>query len=124
MAFLGSAELADIRADLEDTFPTTCTISAKENVANGVGGFTPTWTARSTAVACRLAPAGVGSGESVLAEQIRAGQVWHLSVAWDQTLEATDHVTVDGNEYEVMQINRNESELFCKRAQVTRWPSS
>jgi len=119
--WLDADELADIRTDLEATLPITCTISYRTNVAGGMGNTVPTWTARGTAIACRLAPAGVGSGENVSAEQLRGGQVWNLSLHWDQAIEATDKVTVSGNEYQVMQINRDEAELFCKRVQVTRW---
>jgi len=120
MAFLTTTELADIRADMEATLPTTCTISYKTVTADGAGGGSVTWTARGTAIACRLSPQ-TGGYSGITQERLQEGQVWVLSVANDQTVVHSDKVTVGGNDYRVQQINTDESEITLKRVYVVRW---
>ena len=120
MTFLSSQELSDIRDHMEATFPTTCIIEYPTQTADGMGGYTTTWTARGT-VACRLSPAGFGRNSGVTQERLQEGQVWNLTVAYDQTVENADRVTVSGSVYQVQQVNTAESELFIKRVAVIRW---
>lgn len=121
MTFLGTTELADIRTATEGTLPDTCSITYTTTVSDGMGGQTPTDVSRGTAIACRLSPAEMGSRSGISQERLQEGQVWVLSLHWDQTVAHGDKVTVGGNVYRVQQINTDESEIFLKRVFVVRW---
>ncbi len=116
MGFLETAELADIRADFEATFPTTCTITAVTRTASGSGGWSESESNRGTAIACRLAPVTARSFPGLTAEQVQEGRLMMLYLAHDQTVEVTDKVTHGGVTYHVRQLNDGESELFMKTA--------
>ena len=117
---LDTTDLADLRLDLEDTLPTTCTIAYVTRTADGMGGWTQSWTNRGTAITCRLSPAGSGYA-GISAERLQEGQAWVLSLHHDQAIEVDDKVTVGGNEYRVLQINADESEIVGRRVNLVRW---
>ena len=121
MAFLSSAELNDMRDHAEATLPTTCEIDYVTRTADGMGGFTQSWTARGTAIACRLTPARLGSHSDITADTLLEGQTWTLSVPYDQTVAVDDKVIVNSSTYRVSQVNTGESEILVKRAYVVRW---
>ena len=121
MAFLTTAELADIRAHLTATLPTTCAIYYITKTRDGAGGWTETWTARGTAIACRLAEAGIGSFAGITQETIKEGQVYLLTLDYAQTIDLEDKVTVAGNDFRVTGLNTDTSELMAKRAKLERW---
>jgi len=121
MAFLTTTELADIRTHMEATLPDTCTIEYVTRASDGMGGWTKAWTARGTAIACRLSPAMTGAYMGVTQEKLQEGQAWVLSVVHDQTVAVSDRVTVDSSAYRVSRVNVNESEIALKRAYLVRW---
>jgi hypothetical protein len=124
MAFLSTSELADIRSAFAATLPDVCTIEYPTEVSDGMGGGSASWAARGTAIACRLSADAIsafGRKAGITAEQVREGFVWTLSVAYDQTLEVKDRVTVSGKAFEVLQVSTGGSEMALKRAQVVRW---
>lgn len=114
MAFLTTAELADIRTHLAATLPDTCEIQYVTETRDSIGGSAKEWTSRGTAIACRLGPLRGRFG--MLAEQIREGQFWTLHLAYDQTIEVTDKVLINSTAYQVLQVNDDESEKFLKKA--------
>jgi len=119
MGYLGADELANIRAHLKVTLPDTCTIQYPTWVSDGMGGGTHVWTARGTAIKCRLAPKGGGQA-FITQAQVKEGMAWVLSLPHDQTVEVEDRVLVDSNTYQVTQVNVDESELGLKRVFVER----
>lgn len=120
MAFLGTDELADIRTHLTATLPTTCVIEYVTKTRDGAGGVTESWTARGT-VACRLAEAGIGSYQGITQDTVREGQVWNLTLDYNQTISREDRVTVNGSYYRVTGVNTDTSEILVKRAELVRW---
>ena len=121
MAFLTASELSDMRRHLNATLPDTCAIYYVTRTSDGMGGVTEAWTARGTAIACRLSPARVGSQSGITQETVMEGQVWNLSVAHNQTVALDDKVTVSSDTYRVTQVNTNESELGMTRVYLVRW---
>ncbi len=51
---LPTAELTQLREDLEGCLPDTCNILSLTRASDSQGGWTETWGTASTAVACRL----------------------------------------------------------------------
>ena len=121
MAFLTSQELADARTHYEQTMPATCAIYYITRTADGAGGQKEVPVARGTAIPCRLAEANFGSYSGITAAQMKEGQVWYLTVPYDQTVARDDKVVISGNTYRVQQINEDESDLFARRVRVVRW---
>jgi hypothetical protein len=56
----------------------------------------------------------------VRADQYTEDRMWILSVAYDQTVEVTDRVTVGGNVYHVRAMNDDDTERLLKRAMLER----
>lgn len=112
---LTDAEVTAMRTHLTATLPDTCEIDYVTRTADGVGGYTEAWTARGTAIACRLSPANQGREAQITGAQVREAQVWVLSVAYDQTVTVQDRVVVGGKTYRVTQVNEGESEIGLVR---------
>lgn len=121
MAFLTTSELTTIRADLTATLPTTCAIYYLAKTRDGSGSWTDGWTARGTAIACRMAEAGVGSFSGVSQDKVMEGQVYNLTLDYNQTIDVEDKVTINSNDYRVTGVNTDTSEVLAKRAKLVRW---
>lgn len=117
MSWLTAGELADLRDHFDDTLPGTCVIEYVTNSTTGMGANSPTWTGRGT-VSCRLYPA-TGRAAAMFgltAEQISERRFWNLALAYDQTIEVTDRVTIGSTTYQVVQHTGGESEAMLKFA--------
>jgi hypothetical protein len=122
--FLTAGELASLRAAFAATLPDVCTIEYPTEASDGMGGGSVSWLSRGANIPCRLSADAIsafGRKAGITAEQMREGLVWTLSVAYDQTLEVKDRVTVGGKVFQVLQVSTGDSEMALKRAQVVRW---
>lgn len=99
----------------------TCKIESRGMTADSIGGWSETWTPRGSAIPCRLYAIETRMGEAgVRADQYTEDRMWILSVAYDQTVEVTDRVTVGGNVYHVRAMNDDDTERLLKRAMLER----
>jgi hypothetical protein len=110
-----SAELARIRADMEDaTLPDVCNILSLSQTSDGQGGLTDTWTAAYTNIPCRLdlfTSRGVGliGAEIVVGAALKAYTTWILSVPHGTVLTSGDRVSVSGNTYNIIEVDSGRS---------------
>jgi hypothetical protein len=120
MAILTASELSAMRDHLEAHLPDTCEIDSMARTSDGAGGWTEAWTARGTAIPCRMAHVITQRFQGVTLSQMREGYTWMLTVAHDQTVALTDRVIHKGLTYQVVQINTSDSELVGTRVELQR----
>lgn len=113
---LSDTELARLRAAHESYMPSTCTIAYQTNTADTIGGWTESWTTRASSVPCRIAP--LTGGENVEGERVMQGTGWVLTLHHDQTITATDRVTVGGKTYQVTRIFDRHSYQTATRVEL------
>lgn len=120
MATLTASELSAMRDHVEAHLPDTCEIDYVTRTSDGAGSWTEAWTARGTAIPCRLAHTRIERFEGVRLSQLREGYTWVLTVAHDQTVALTDRVIAGGNTYQVVQVNIGDSEIVGTRVELQR----
>lgn len=99
----------------------TCKIESRIMTMDSIGGWSETWTARGSAIPCRLAAVTSRMGMAgVRSDQYTEDRQWMLTVAHDQTVEETDRVTVGGNVYQVRAVNDDDTEILLKRVVLER----
>jgi len=102
---LTSDELAQLRADLEDLLPDTCTIQADGGSVDSAGHVTPSWSNTATGVACRLDPFTVRSdSRGVIAQQEATRTYYTLTLPHDTTIDTGNRVIVGGLTLEIQQL--------------------
>lgn len=87
-----AAELADIRAAMVPRLPDQCTILRYSRVSDGAGGYTETWTADPSSVACRIAPSGRSAAEQLVAGRVGSVEIYVGTFQYDVTLGGRDQV--------------------------------
>jgi SPP1 family predicted phage head-tail adaptor len=115
---LSAAELADMRAAVEELMPDTCNLLTSTYTPDGAGGGTLTWGTVSAAVACRL---DIESGM----EQIAGGAMQPftrtvLSIPYDTTITNEYRVEHGGYIYNVKATNLDQSWPIVKRVELSR----
>ena len=104
---LTAAELAQMRADLSELFPDTCSIMALSQTSDGAGGFTESWGASTSNVPCRVDyKAG---GESVTAEAITPYQQAVISMGYAVVVTPANRIQVGSNVFSVQAGNAGQS---------------
>lgn len=121
MSWLNEFDLTAARADVANLLPDSCVIQAKTLVSDGAGGNTVTWAAvTSGTVACRLDP--VASRTRILdniATQESIVVVYQLTVPYAAPLAVDRRVIHDGNTYEIVQMDIDQSKRVARRAIVS-----
>lgn len=98
---LTAAELADMRSVQAEAMAGTAVISRKTLTADGMGGFTETWSAAGT-VSCRVWPARESGAESLIADRITEADAWVITVPYATDVTAKDRIVADGRTFEVV----------------------
>lgn len=103
---LTPAELLGTRLTQVDAMPGTCTISAKTNDSDDMGGRKESWSPVASAVACRLSPlTNVNVDvETVVMERFQGRSLWQLTVPVTEAVSHNNRVTVGSTVYEVVQV--------------------
>ncbi|MCC6614218.1 MAG: head-tail adaptor protein [Anaerolineae bacterium] len=102
---LSSSELAQLRADLEELLPDTCTIQADGGSVDSAGHVTPSWSNTATGVACRLDPFTVRSdSRGVIAQQERTRTYYTLTLPYNTTIEYGNRVIFGSLTLEIVQL--------------------
>jgi head-tail adaptor len=120
MSLLTDDELADLRSDILDTLPDTCTIQRSTNTADSYGFADDSWANSSTGVRCRLDPDHRRNSENTAGEKESTRVFRILTVQYDADLRAGDRVVVGSNTYEVVELDDDHSLRAVRRARVAR----
>lgn len=111
---MSAAELAKLRADLEDVaLPDTCVLQLATSVSDGQGGFTDTWAAAGT-VACRLD--NLSGSRKPIGQAIQPFNSWVLTVPQSATIDTSYRAVVNGFTFAVIAVSDVGSWLACQRA--------
>ena len=118
---LPSAELSQIRADLETLLPDTANILSLTRTSDSQGGWTEAWGTTGTSIACRLDFIhGVhGRAEAVTAGALIPYTRAIVTLPQATTITAQNRIEHDGNTYTVQVVNVG-SWLGVKRATVEK----
>ena len=118
---LTTAELADIRNDINQLLPDTCTIKYVSESVDTIGQPVRSYTNRGTAISCRLDPvANVGlmghEAMSAMKNYFVTENMWILTLKHDQTIATTDQVIINSTTYEVRFVDGAKSWKGSTRA--------
>ena len=110
---LTTAELTQMRADIETLLPDTGDIHSITKVSDGQGGDTETWAELTGDVACRV---DAMKGEEVLANgSIREFHGYMLTVPHDTTITTAHRFIQGGKTFNILSVNTNQAWIGCKR---------
>ncbi len=111
---LTAGELADIRSDINELLPDTCTIRQVAYANDTLGQPARTFSDRATSVPCRIDPVKSLSltGEERVSSMknyiITEGQ-FLLTLKNGQAIQETDRVIINSVTYEVVKVDDNQS---------------
>ena len=111
---LTAGELADIRADIADLLPDTCTIEQVSTSNDAIGAAARSYSNRATGVSCRLdpVPSVTLTGSEAVSRMknyiITKGQ-FVLTLPHDTTIEETDRVIHGGKTYSIKHVDDDKS---------------
>lgn len=100
---IGARELARLQADLAATLPETAAVLRATTSPDGLGGQTTTWGTVAT-VAARLAPAGGGAAERLLAGRLVDGALWAITLPAGTDVRLDDRLQLGGRVYAVVAL--------------------
>ncbi len=116
---LTSAELAQMRTDLEDVMlPDTCTILSGTQTVDGQGGGTLTWGTTTTGVKCRVD--FLSGDEAVFGGQLKPFVGFNLTVPHNTTLTTANRVIHGTITYNVSEIDTGKSWALYLRARLEK----
>lgn len=100
---LTDAEIAAMRATLEDSLPSTCVIMrTTAGTSDNAGGYLPGTTSAAGTVACRVSPSMLRPNEVVVAGQSGMESNWVITFPATTDVRSTDRIVSDGVTYEVV----------------------
>ena len=118
---LTAAELADLRADILETLPDTCTIQRPTEVTDAYGNTAKTWPDTYTGVACRIDPFNArGISDGVIALREASISWYQLTVPWNTDLRYGDRIVFGGDTYELVQLIDDHSLRAVRRAVIAK----
>ncbi len=110
---LTARELAQLRADLSELLPDTCTI-LRPTTGNTNGYVSKTFGTAVASTACRIDPNG-GGGREVIAAREGNTTDYILTLEYNADVEDTDRIVISGTTYSVTQLFDNHSLNGVKR---------
>jgi hypothetical protein len=121
MTGLNTQSLTRMRDQITNFLPDTCTLYAVEQVSDGAGGTTDTWTpVEGGTVNCRLDPLLFRDmPQDIFGREAIAAQ-FTLTVPYDAPIAAHQRVELNGDTYEVQSLADDHSWRVARRAYVSR----
>lgn len=113
MTQLSAADLSQMRDDIEELMPDTCTIQSVTLVSDGQGGMTETWATAYSSVACRVD--FIRGKETLSSGAIQPYTTAMLSLPYDTVITTENRVVHDSVTYNVVSINDGQSWNIVKR---------
>lgn len=118
---MDAKELDQLRADIErDLMPDVCDILTNVRVSNGRGGWTNTWGASQTFIACRLDP--MTGREVVMAGAQMPFHGYMLTLPHDTTISTANRVRINAVSYDIRSVDSLKSWAGSVRCMVERVP--
>ena len=117
---LDSTDLSGMRDALEQLMPDTCTILSQTNTSDGQGGWVTTWGTVAVNVKCRIDPGRKEMYERVNGATLQPYSWWWLTLPWNQAIDETYRVVVNGDTYNVVNHDDNKSWQATTRAVVQK----
>jgi hypothetical protein len=118
MTWLSSAELAQMRADVLELLPDTCSILSVSYTSDGEGGLTEAWGTAYANVACRIDfTSGV---ETNIGGAVNPYTRAKISLPYDTVLATTNRILTGGYTYAITSINNGQSWNVSVRAELER----
>jgi head-tail adaptor len=116
---LPSDELADLRADILETLPDTCSIRRPTATTDDYGNVAESYAEVDTAY-CRVDPfSPKDSGSEGIVAQREASVTWYrLALEYDADIQYGDRVVIGGVTYELVQLYDAHSLRAVQRAVI------
>lgn len=121
MSLVSSARLTQMRARVAQTLPGTAVIAQLTPTDDGGGDWSESFTpVNGGTVACRLDPLGRQITARMVAEQEALKVRYQLTVPYDAPLDTGYRVTIDSENYEIIELDRDHHWNVARRAIVSR----
>jgi len=122
MSWLTDGELAQMRADVANLLPDTCSILSVSYVNDGEGGMTEAWGTVTADVACRIDyPSWQTMGhERPAGAVVRPYAHAIATMPYDTEIDTTNQVAVDDAVYAVTSVNNGQSWIVAVRVELER----
>lgn len=118
MTWLSAGELAQMRADVLNLLPDTCSILSVSYTSDGEGGLAEAWGTVTANVACRI---DYSSGvETNIGGAVNPYTRAKISLPYDTTLATTNRIVSGGVTYSVTNVNNGQSWNVSVRADLER----
>jgi len=118
MTWLSAGELAQMRADVLNLLPDTCSILSVTYTSDGEGGLTEAWGTVTANVACRI---DYSSGvETNIGGAVNPYTRAKISLPYDTVLATTNRIVSGGVTYSVTNVNNGQSWNVSVRADLER----
>lgn len=115
---LTARELSDLRNDILETLPDTCTI-LRQTTSNGGGYSSATWGTATASAVCRVDP--LRQQDSGIVADKEAGVTnWQLTLAYNADIADGDRIQHSGTTYEVQQVHATHSLNAVRRATLAK----
>ena len=114
MTQISAADLAQMRDDIEELMPDTCTIQSVTLASDGQGSMTETWGTALASVACRLD--FIRGNETLTSGAVQPNTTAMLSLPYDTAITTEHRVVHDSVTYNVTSVNKGQSWNIVKRA--------
>lgn len=111
---LTTAEVTAMRLTLDSSLPDLCDIERATVASDGRGGFTETWAAVESDVACRIAP-DTTRAEVVVGDRLTNTQRWMVTLPAGQDVVNTDRIVSGSRTFTVVDVRSARSfEVSCR----------
>ena len=120
MVTITTAQLAFMRARIEDLLPDTCHILSLTNTPDGQGGNTQTWGTATASVKCRIDPGRKMFVDAITGAALQPYDYWVLTLPYNATLASENRVQIGTDVYSVEPVDDGKSWQGSVRANLRK----
>lgn len=119
MTLLTSAELSQLRDDIEALLPDTCHVMRRTQT-NDKGHTSDTLGTAAANVACRVDPVKRAGDMGLVADQEKGITFWQVTVPYDTDVRDGDEIVYGSDTYRFIQLHDDHSARACRRVVVAK----